>query len=86
MISPCVPCSRWDWTIWCWPGRCISGSHRAHASYRVMNIAMAVGQAAGCMASEAAEQKCKVSELSAEAVRRRLTDQGCTLRGKTENK
>ena len=67
-------------------GRCISGSHRAHASYRVMNIAMAVGQAAGCMASEAAEQQCKVSELSAEAVRRRLTDQGCTLRGKTENK
>lgn len=32
-------------------GRCISGTHRAHASYRVMRIAMATGQAAGAMAS-----------------------------------
>ena len=31
-------------------GRCISGTHRAHASYRVMRIAMATGQAAGVMA------------------------------------
>ena len=33
-------------------GRDISGSHRAHASYRVMNIAIAIGQAAGTMAAE----------------------------------
>ncbi|NLE13343.1 MAG: FAD-dependent oxidoreductase [Clostridiales bacterium] len=32
-------------------GRCISGDHRAHASYRVMNICMAMGQAAGAAAS-----------------------------------
>jgi len=29
-------------------GRCISGTHRAHASYRVMSICMAMGQACGC--------------------------------------
>ncbi|MBR2988144.1 MAG: FAD-dependent oxidoreductase [Clostridia bacterium] len=28
-------------------GRCISGTHRAHASYRVMNICLNVGQAVG---------------------------------------
>ena len=61
-------------------GRCISGSHRAHASYRVMNIAMAIGQAAGCMASEAADRHCRVSELEPQAVRQRLVRQGCTLR------
>lgn len=31
-------------------GRNISGTHRAHASYRVMRIAMAVGQASGAIA------------------------------------
>lgn len=28
-------------------GRCISGTHRAHASYRVMNIAINIGEAVG---------------------------------------
>ena len=32
-------------------GRCISGSHEAHASYRVMAIAMALGVAAGAAAA-----------------------------------
>lgn len=32
-------------------GRCISGTHRAHASYRVMNICMACGDAAGTAAA-----------------------------------
>ncbi len=31
-------------------GRCISGDHRAHSSYRVMRICMAIGQAAGIAA------------------------------------
>ncbi len=34
-------------------GRCISGSHRAHASYRVMRICMATGHAAGLAAAAA---------------------------------
>ncbi len=36
-------------------GRCISGSHRAHASYRVMRICMAIGNAAGLAAAAACE-------------------------------
>jgi hypothetical protein len=37
-------------------GRCISGSHDAHASYRVQCIAMAIGAAAGAAAATAVEQ------------------------------
>lgn len=36
-------------------GRCISGTHRAHASYRVMAICLATGEAAGKVAAEAAK-------------------------------
>ena len=32
-------------------GRCISGTHEAMASYRVMNICFAMGQAAGAAAA-----------------------------------
>ena len=38
-------------------GRCISGSHDAHASYRVQCIAMATGAAAGAAAAQAARRK-----------------------------
>ncbi len=37
-------------------GRCISGSHEAHASYRVQCIAMAIGAAAGAAAAITAQQ------------------------------
>ena len=37
-------------------GRCISGSHHAHASYRVQCIAMAIGAAAGTAAAVALRQ------------------------------
>jgi len=37
-------------------GRCISGSHEAHASYRVQGIALAIGVAAGAIAALAAKQ------------------------------
>lgn len=60
-------------------GRCISGSHRAHASYRVMNIAMAIGQAAGTMAAVSVQDNSPVSELKASAVQAKLRAQGCRL-------
>lgn len=39
-------------------GRCISGSHDAHASYRVQQIAMAIGAAAGAAAALAVQAGC----------------------------
>ncbi|MDR0426668.1 MAG: FAD-dependent oxidoreductase [Clostridiales bacterium] len=60
-------------------GRCISGTHRAHASYRVMNIVMAMGQAAGVMAAVSNQTETPVSELDYADVKRALLRQGCTL-------
>lgn len=61
-------------------GRCISGSHRAHASYRVMNIAMAIGQAAGTMAAVSIRRGQCVSCLDPTAVQVALAAQGCILK------
>lgn len=60
-------------------GRCISGSHRAHASYRVMNIVMAIGQAAGTMASVSIKDDCSISKLDYAHVKESLETQGCCL-------
>ena len=51
-------------------GRCISGTHRAHASYRVMSICMAMGEAVGlaaalCAASGATPRALDVGRLQA---------------------
>ncbi|MDR1586374.1 MAG: FAD-dependent oxidoreductase [Treponema sp.] len=61
-------------------GRSISGSHRAHASYRVMCIAMAIGQAAAMTAKAAVEKNIKVSEVDAADVQTLLATAGCRLR------
>ncbi len=60
-------------------GRSISGTHRAHASYRVMNITMAIGQAAGMMAASSIEQNVPVAEIDVKDVQKRLEATGCTL-------
>lgn len=65
-------------------GRCISGTHRAHASYRVMRIAMALGQAAGAMATVSLRQQKPVSKLVARDVQELLTGLGCDLFGEDE--
>ncbi len=44
-------------------GRCISGSHHAHASYRVTGVCMATGQAAGLAAARAATRSISPREL-----------------------
>lgn len=60
-------------------GRCISGSHRAHSSYRVMNICMAMGQAAGAMAASSVEFQTPVADINVQDVQRRLMEMGCQL-------
>ena len=53
-------------------GRCISGSHDAHASYRVQCIAMAIGAAAGAAAALAAQQHTSPAAIEVRAVQKQL--------------
>lgn len=53
-------------------GRCISGSHDAHASYRVQCIAMAIGAAAGAAAAMAAKQGVMPREVDVAGVQKVL--------------
>jgi glycine/D-amino acid oxidase-like deaminating enzyme len=60
-------------------GRCISGTHEAHSSYRVMPIAMATGQAAGACAALAARAGKAPRDVRADEVQRELRRQGAIL-------
>ncbi|MDQ3722386.1 MAG: FAD-dependent oxidoreductase [Actinomycetota bacterium] len=60
-------------------GRCISGTHEAHSSYRVTPIALATGQAAGVAAALAAQAKVAPRDLAADVVQRTLVGQGANL-------
>lgn len=60
-------------------GRCISGTHRAHASYRVMAICIAMGEVAGAAAALAAQRKTTPRALGAAAVQELLTSRGIDL-------
>lgn len=61
-------------------GRCISGTHEAHSSYRVMPIVMATGQAAGVCAALAAGRNLSPRTMPARDVQRELVRQGASLR------
>jgi hypothetical protein len=61
-------------------GRCISGSHEAHSSYRVTPIAMATGHAAGVCAALAARSGRIPREIPHQDVQRELLRQGASLR------
>jgi hypothetical protein len=61
-------------------GRCISGTHVAHSSYRVMPIAMATGQAAGVCAALAVRLGRSPREVPAAWVQRELIEQGAYIR------
>ncbi|BAU47960.1 FAD dependent oxidoreductase [Sulfurifustis variabilis] len=61
-------------------GRCISGSHTALSSYRVMPVAMATGQAAGVCAALAAGRQSPPRDVPHREVQRELKRQGANLR------
>jgi hypothetical protein len=60
-------------------GRCISGTHEAHSSYRVMPVSMATGHAAGVCAALAAQQGKAPRDVPVEAVQAELLAQGADL-------
>jgi hypothetical protein len=60
-------------------GRCISGSHEAHSSYRVMPIAMATGHAAGVCAALAARARTSPRSVPAGEVQAELRRQGAMV-------
>jgi hypothetical protein len=61
-------------------GRCISGTHEAHSSYRVTPIAMATGHAAGVCAALAARSGRSPRDVPHVEVQRELLRQGASLR------
>jgi hypothetical protein len=61
-------------------GRCISGTHEAHSSYRVMPIVMATGQAAGVTAAIAARRGAQPREVGVREIQHELVRQGASLR------
>ena len=60
-------------------GRCISGTHRAHASYRVMTPCMAMGEAVGVAAALAVQRGTTPRAVSAADVREALKQRGVKL-------
>ena len=62
-------------------GRCISGTHRAHASYRVMSICMAMGEAVGVAAAMCAQSGTTPRNLNVKQLQNLLTDKGIELYG-----
>lgn len=53
-------------------GRCMSGTHEAHASYRVTGTCMAMGQAAGLAAAMAAAEGKPPAEIDGSVLRKAL--------------
>jgi hypothetical protein len=60
-------------------GRCISGTHEAHSSYRVMPISMATGHAAGVCAALAAAAGRSPRAIPIREVQAELLRQGADL-------
>lgn len=60
-------------------GRCISGTHEAMASFRVMSICMAIGEAAGIAAAIAIDTKVSPREVAAQSIQKELTAKGADL-------
>ncbi len=60
-------------------GRCLSASHAAHASARVIGPAFAMGEAAGILAAQSADSNTIPKEISPETVQKELKQHGAIL-------
>ena len=60
-------------------GRCISGTHRAHASYRVMSICMAMGEAVGIAAALCVKNGCTPRQLDVKLLQDTMAEAGIEL-------
>ena len=60
-------------------GRCISGTHRAHASYRIMTVCMATGEAAGVAAALSAKTGVTPRQLPVKQIQQKLMQNGAVL-------
>lgn len=60
-------------------GRCISGSHEAHASYRVTGTAMATGQGAGLAAAWAQAEGVELDSIPGSKLKRTLMERGAAM-------
>lgn len=60
-------------------GRCIGGTHRAHSSYRVMNICINIGQAAGAAAAICTSENTFPRALDYKKIQAVLTNKGINL-------
>jgi len=60
-------------------GRCISGTHEAHSSYRIMPAAMATGQGAGICAAICALNQIDVRSVDVNEVQKELRRQKASL-------
>lgn len=61
-------------------GRCISATHEAQASVRIMPICCCMGEAAGTAVSIAFDTKTNMQTLNIATVQRLLTDNGATIK------
>ncbi|MFA5561628.1 MAG: FAD-dependent oxidoreductase [Eubacteriales bacterium] len=60
-------------------GRCISSTHEAQASYRIMPVVCTLGEAAGVAASVAKKQGACVGEANVDEIRRLLRANGAVI-------
>ncbi len=66
-----------------WAGRCISGSHLAHAAYRVTGTCMAMGQAAGLAAAVAVQRNIPPADLDGAELHAMLRQRGAQFLPRT---
>ena len=60
-------------------GRCISGTHEAQASFRIMPVCCTLGEAAGTAAAIAKEDNCRVDEVDINKLKNTLKKNGAFI-------